>query len=274
MLGSLKIVVPLIFLFAFTCSFSSLKIANATEQDEPTCKALKALESENYLSKKLICIDKHTSFEMLVDSISKETVVITNNTHELNLTSEQLLELFDGKKPHLVVYGVCAGACSRLLVPLASFIEFRDDGLAVLTDSSAINKSQFTQARLGNFEQGPIKIERNFIQNSKRSYNETYAKELSQDIMLISGTYTSIDHLLWHTHVYQSLKFRPTGRCSHETLAVIMTKRYISGNITNVVGQYDIEDDKSIALLRETFGDKIVVSKTYFSDPIYGCDIE
>jgi len=264
----------LTFVFFLMVFFSlSLKCHaenSITLEQISTCKAGHHTKGINY-----ICLTPQTlniKNLFLADDINN--IVVVENTSALNFTSKEILETFADKKFNLLISGVCAGNCSRLLLPLAESVTINENAIVVLNDSSLETRSYNLGKKILNSKykagNGIMSLEQ--YRKTQSNYNNKFKNDYYTDLKIIKKSKVNITHLTWHSYVRQTLKVSSNKFCkSINSLNIILTPDYFYENNIIYNKNYKLPQRKQIIELLNNELDDPMIIYSYEDKPFNGC---
>ena len=226
----------------------------------------------NITSKQAICINAETTLNTLSDP-SEFKYVFALNAHDLNLSSTEIMDVFGDVKFTLVVAGICAGKCSRLLMPIAGKTVFTKNSFAALTDNSIPSKAYHNREHLS------VKMKNNTlnmqdIHDAEDKYQTRISEEYLPDIKIIKLSKKSVTHLTWNSFVRQSLVTQLDRKCLPiNSVVVILNRNYLKMNLFTLKGNYSPPSDETIINeIGKAFPEKSILIHSYDHQPFYGAD--
>jgi hypothetical protein len=256
----------------FFIAFAVFASSTEAKQAVPLCEKQIAQLNLDLTAERPICINAETEAKNVSDLNSDFKYVFAFNAHDLNFSSSEIIDLFGSDKIILVIDGMCAGKCSRLLMPLARKIVFTKGSFAALTDNSINSRGYYIRKYAG------PKIKNNTINVSdaiklKTDYSNKISGEYLADLEIMELAAKNVTHLTWHSFVRQSLVRQINRKCLPvDSLAVILTLEYYRLNSLRVKGRYVLpSDDSIIKQVNQTMPGKNIMIYSYQKEPFSGC---
>jgi len=253
-----------------TASNVNSKIDNEHDLISEACLE-KSIEFLGTYNNNIACLDEnlkiHGDFDYLVSFGGKN----------LDIKSEEILNELGDKKFTLLVDGICVGACSRLIMPLASKVSFSDKSFAILTDSSIEtrihNALAFTKFSMMKNKRDLSGDDVQKILSEKEDYQDKLRNQYFSDVRILELSAKSATHLTWHAHERLSLESRGKRECRPiRSLGVVLTPEYLRMNMFMLNGTYKLpSEDYIIQSLKPVLGDNPTLIYSFQSQPFYGC---
>jgi len=241
----------------------------------PDCDQLIQKMPEAFSGKDVLCLTSISNEIGIWNQLEDGQVLLVHNLIDFELDTRDLLEITKEKSFALVIDGICAGKCSRLLMPLASEISFTSGSFAALTDSSIESRISHSAKQLfgKKGENFRLKLSRDEVEGLHPSYARQIENEYSLDLKLIAQSDTSVSHLNWHSSVRQILKYNDDTQCwPINFLAVILTPDYLHENgLGRLNGSHSIPIRQEILkVVERELGDFLVIY-SYDTEPLNQC---
>lgn len=205
-----------------------------------------------------------------------EITIFANNLVNMDITVSELSDLFSGKEFHLVVHGICAGKCSRLLIPLATSTSFTEGSFAVLNESSL--QSRLTHGVSLILDHSKVDKSLGIIGTNEKNYRSQYNETFVEELAILRETRVSVIHLLWHEFMLNTALANKSACNVKDPIIVLLTSKYFKQNFIYVPKSvhtiYEkIDLDSVDSKMKKVFGDNAVLYTPFNNQPTFDCDV-
>lgn len=152
----------------------------------------------------------------------------------------------------------CLAICSRLLLPVADKVVFKENGFAALTDSTA--KSVIAGEAELFFDKYNENSSQESLGNIGRQYQENTLQRLKDELEIVVKSGSNYTHLSYHSQARQILKRTLQNKCVPlPNIAVILDERYFRENRIKVLRDRNLPLDTKISYITENIKDVTIV---------------
>ncbi len=198
-------------------------------------------------------------------------VLFVKDLINIEASLESFSDTFLGKDFHLIVDGICAGECSRLLIPLAKSTSFTDGSFAVLNESSLKSRLAHGVEAIvnGSTEGDPFGT-------SDKKYSQEFGDIFQRELRIISTTQTNVTHLLWHSFLRRSTIASRSGCGAKKQTIILLTAEYYRENFiyvpdANVAKITQLKIDQVNKKIKDLFGNNAVLYTPFELRPVFSC---
>lgn len=189
----------------------------------------------------------------------------------LDVDQIELLETLGGQTFSVIVDGLCVAECSRLFLPLASNILFKNSAIVALTDSTSKSQIKFHGKNLG-VSGGFISV--NDFLSSIKTYGEI--KDNDSRIEFILNKHSNADpiHQNWHAFFAQTINATNHECKGVKPLVIVLTPKYFSQNslsLRNSKTYVPPNDKVMLRKVRKVLGQEAAVFRVYETEMVGVC---